>query len=423
MPPPPSPSPSPVPCSTAITMTIGSYAEAKKLPNGRSIMSDPISAGGHLWRTAFCPNGNLMTGTNGSTMSLFLLMDDTGVATDEEAVNVKFSFTIRDDDGGGSSDLITGEVAAAFSCQWNAHGFEHFLSRECLEKLTFIESDRFVIRCDLTVYPAGSPQPGPSGAKAEPLLSSTMAAPPPALTEPPVIGPKVPRLVRARSSPALGRHTELGRLHATKEGADVEIEVCGKVFAAHKTVLAARSPVFREDFFGPAKEKDTSFVRIGDMRPEVFEALLNYMYTDSLPDQMAMSNSLEQKGAVLLAEDLLVAADRYGVKGLKSLIEDKLCSHVGVSTVLLMLELAEKYQCCKVKKKCLGFIGSGPNARAVVAGNDFENLARSCPSVVKDVIMEILDTREERSKRLVNICIYAFCFILPFLVFAVFNKQ
>ncbi|CAN6202969.1 unnamed protein product [Urochloa humidicola] len=346
-------SPSPLPFGTAITMTIGSYAQAKKLPNGMPIKSDPISAGGHSWHIAFYPNGNNLPGTNGIIMSLFLLMDAnaaqvkaSGAGAGEEAVNVKFGFTIRDDVvGGGSPVLITGEVAAAFFSRrqgQNAHGFEHFLSRDCFDKLALLDSDRFTIRCDLTIYPAGGKE----------LSTMAAAAPPPASPEePPVHGPKVPRLVRARSSPALGRHADLDRLLATKEGADVEIEVCGgKVFAAHKTVLAARSPVFREDFFGPAKEKDTDFVRIGDTRPEVFETLLNYMYTDSLPDQMATRSSLEQKGDVL-AEDLLVAAGRYKIKSLKSMTEDKLCGHVGVSTVLLMLALAEKYKCCKLDQE------------------------------------------------------------------------
>jgi len=68
---------------------------------------------------------------------------------------------------------------------------------------------------------------------------------------------------------------DLGRLLETKQGADVDFEVCGKVFAAHKLVLAARSSVFIEDFFGPAKEKATgsSHIRICDMHPDAFEAL------------------------------------------------------------------------------------------------------------------------------------------------------
>ena len=47
---------------------------------------------------------------------------------------------------------------------------------------------------------------------------------------------------------------------------------------------------------------------------------------------------------------------------------------------------------------CLRFIGSRANAWAIMATNDIENLARSCPSAVKDVIVEILETRMARSK-------------------------
>jgi speckle-type POZ protein len=60
-----------------------------------------------------------------------------------------------------------------------------------------------------------------------------------------------------------------------------------------RALLAARSPVFKDEFFGPAKE-DTSYVRvIPDMRPEVFEALLHYVYTDTLPPEMAMNSPEE----------------------------------------------------------------------------------------------------------------------------------
>jgi speckle-type POZ protein len=209
-----------------------------------------------------------------------------------------------------------------------------------------------------------------------------------------------PARQRARAPPLSGLPADLGRLLATKEGADVELEVQGKVFAAHKSVLAARSPVFMEELFGPAKEEDTSYVRImPDMSPEAFEALLHYVYTDTLPPEMAMAMASLEEG-VVLAEGLLAAADRYELKDLKLLTEQKMCNHVGVSTVLPLLALAEHYQCCKLKKMCLGFISSCGNTRLVVmATNDLEILARSSPSVIKDVITEILDAREERKRR------------------------
>ena len=60
-------------------------------------------------------------------------------------------------------------------------------------------------------------------------------------------------------------------------------EVGDKVFAAHKLVLAAGLTVLQANFFAMAKEKAMGYVHICDMHPDVFEALLHYVYTGSLP--------------------------------------------------------------------------------------------------------------------------------------------
>lgn len=119
---------------------------------------------------------------------------------------------------------------------------------------------------------------------------------------------------------------DLGRLLATKEGADVDFEVGGMVFAAHRCVLAARSPVSKADLFGPTMEENTSYIRINDMNAETFQALLHYIYTDSLPDM-----NDQEVGA--MAHHLLSAADRFDLQGLKSIMENRLCqrtSYIGV---------------------------------------------------------------------------------------------
>lgn len=198
----------------------------------------------------------------------------------------------------------------------------------------------------------------------------------------------------------------------------MDFEVCGKVFAAHKIVLAARSSVFMEDFFGPAKEKATgsSHIRICDMHPDAFEALLHYLYTDSLP--ATVTNAREE--AAVIAQDLIVAADRYNLKDLKPVTENKLCKHsFSASTVLPMLVVAEHHQCWKLKDKCLVFIAAGRNTRAIMATDDVEHLARRCPSVVKEVLTKILDAREATPSNPlmvsvdVSFYIYALIFMVP----------
>ncbi|KAF8651417.1 hypothetical protein HU200_063408 [Digitaria exilis] len=80
------------------------------------------------------------------------------------------------------------------------------------------------------------------------------------------------------SSPSLAEH--LGQLLESKAGIDVTFAVSGESFAAHKNVLAARSPVFKAEFFGEMIQKSSGHVEIKEMEPSVFAAMLGFLYTD-----------------------------------------------------------------------------------------------------------------------------------------------
>ncbi|KAM0918999.1 hypothetical protein ACQ4PT_008424 [Festuca glaucescens] len=62
--------------------------------------------------------------------------------------------------------------------------------------------------------------------------------------------------------PSSNLHEHLGDLLKTGTGADVTFVVSGESFAAHKAILAARSPVLMAEFFGQSKEKSSRRVEI-----------------------------------------------------------------------------------------------------------------------------------------------------------------
>ncbi|KAJ1523207.1 hypothetical protein ONE63_001094 [Megalurothrips usitatus] len=73
----------------------------------------------------------------------------------------------------------------------------------------------------------------------------------------------------------------LGSLLDSHQLADAALVVGGREFPVHRTILAARSTVFRAMMSTDCKEKESGKVVIEDLRPAVVELLLRYIYMDS----------------------------------------------------------------------------------------------------------------------------------------------
>jgi speckle-type POZ protein len=63
-------------------------------------------------------------------------------------------------------------------------------------------------------------------------------------------------------------------------------------------------------------------LRIDDMEPRVFQAMLEFIYTDSWPELVDADEAVE------MTQHLLLAADRYGLERLKLICEDMLCDRI-----------------------------------------------------------------------------------------------
>ena len=180
----------------------------------------------------------------------------------------------------------------------------------------------------------------------------------------------------------LSRH--LGELLRSEAGADVTFAVSGETFAAHKVVLAARSPVFMAEFFRDMKEKDARHVEIQDMDAAAFTAMLHFIYTDAVPEL----DERPEVTATALAQHLLVAADRYGLDRLKLMCESRLAIGMDAGTVASTLALAEQHGCSRLKAKCIEFIagGSQENLDAMLATVGYKHLVASSPSVLAELL-------------------------------------
>ncbi|CAA0815531.1 ARM REPEAT PROTEIN INTERACTING WITH ABF2 [Striga hermonthica] len=88
---------------------------------------------------------------------------------------------------------------------------------------------------------------------------------------------------------------------------DVTFLVEGKRFYAHRICLLASSDAFRAMFDGGYRERDAKDIEIPNIRWDVFELMMRYIYTGFVDVNLD------------IAQDLLRAADQYLLEGLKRL--------------------------------------------------------------------------------------------------------
>ncbi|KAJ4847237.1 BTB/POZ and MATH domain-containing protein 2 [Turnera subulata] len=377
---------------------IRGYSLSKGMGIGKYIASETFYIGGYAWAVYFYPDGKSPE-DNASYVSLFIALASEG--TDVRAL---FELSMIDQSGRGrhkvhshfGRTLEGGPYTLKYrGSMW---GYKRFLRRAQLETSDYLKDDTLIIRCSVGV-----------------VRSQTEGPKTCIITVPP---------------PDIGLH--FGRLLESGKGADVNFEVDGEMFAAHKLVLSARSPVFRAQLFGPMKDQNTQCIKVEDMKAPVFKALLHFIYWDVLPDLGELVGTGFKGASTLMTQHLLAAADRYALERLRLLCEAKLCEDVSINTVATTLALAEQHQCDQLKASCLKFIALPENLKgrkrlvgplfggdragwimvsfnllnasgcnqgkrpvtAVMQTDGFEYLNHSCPSVIMELLQYVAKAGE-----------------------------
>jgi speckle-type POZ protein len=338
-------------------LKVDGYSRTKAvLKNGEFVISTPFRVGGHSWAMRYYPNGNGKDCAN--FISLYLLLKSAGA----EDVHAKCTLSVLDTYGARVPSFSRTFSVHTFTKENSDWGYTEFMKKADLEGSVHLRDDCLTIKCDVTIV------------KEIPSVEQSVVVPPSDL------------------------HRHLGDLLKNKDAADLNFQVGGERFSAHRCVLAARSPVFKAELLGAMKENSGSPIEIRDMEADVFKSLLHFIYTDTDPPVL---ESVTNKGDVVMAGHLLVAADRYNIARLKLICEEKLCNRIDSDMVATTLALAEQHGFHGLKEACLKFLASPSNLEAMMASDGFEHLKSSCPSVLKELIARILPAEQKAAKDLV----------------------
>ncbi|KAK4492551.1 hypothetical protein RD792_003363 [Penstemon davidsonii] len=397
-----SPSSPVVTTSTSISETVNGshdfkitgYSLSKGIGIGKYIASDTFMVGGYAWAIYFYPDGKSLE-DNATYVSLFIALASEG--TDVRAL---FELTLFDQSGRerhkvhshfgralesgpytlkyrgrnaedapyynpkpwgitGKVFILTGLLFLDISIS-HYRGYKRFFKRTALETSDYLKDDCLQVHCCVGVVKSH--------------------------TE----GPKIYSIPSPPSD--IGQH--FGQLLESGKGTDITLEVDDETFSAHKVVLAARSPVFRAQLYGPMKNQDTRCIKVEDIEAPVLKALLHFMYWDTLPDMEELTGLNSKWASTLMSQHLLAAADQYGLERLRMLCEANLCENVAINTVATTLALAEQHHCLQLKAVCLKFVALPENLRAVMQTDGFEYLKESCPNVLTELLEYVARTNE-----------------------------
>jgi len=153
------------------------------------------------------------------------------------------------------------------------------------------------------------------------------------------------------------------------EYADVVINVEDASFQCHRALLIARSEYFRGLFSGHFKETtdSTTNVVIKDMNTQVFVKVLEFVYT----------NNVEDMEDYELGLNIMTAADRFLMTGLKHLCVLFLCRQVNMDNVYDILYAAEIFGSYRLSETCLALLAE--NIHELWESEDFIEYLRGCP--------------------------------------------
>jgi len=124
--------------------------------------------------------------------------------------------------------------------------------------------------------------------------------------------------------------SDLGSFLGRSTLTDVIVYAEGQAIHAHKALLAARSPVLQALFERISKENRPNVILINDLSCEVVQEMISFLYSGKVN---------------IVSLELLTAAERYSIKGLKRICTKNLVKKLTMSTCVDTLIASHVNKC------------------------------------------------------------------------------
>lgn len=116
-----------------------------------------------------------------------------------------------------------------------------------------------------------------------------------------------------------------------------------RIFHFDKFILSARCPWFHSCFYHQWKESTRGVIEIKEMEPDVFQSLVEYIYTDTIPEAKYSPDILTQ---------LISVADQLNLLRLKEICESLLPPFIDSDSVLPLYKQCLLHNATHLEKIC-----------------------------------------------------------------------
>lgn len=123
--------------------------------------------------------------------------------------------------------------------------------------------------------------------------------------------------------------------------ADIELQTKDGSLKANKTILSIRSPVFNAIL---SKDWQVSSVDVQDFDSKTMKEVLRFIYYNEVEDLK------------LLARDLIYAAEKFDIEGLKKLCLNNIIESLSTENVVESLIISDRIKAPKLFTECLELI-------------------------------------------------------------------
>jgi len=173
---------------------------------------------------------------------------------------------------------------------------------------------------------------------------------------------------------------DLKKMLENNKFSDFRIICQGEVIPCHRAILSSRSEIFGAMLEHNMKESETGEVEINDFNLRTMKAVVLYMYTGEV--EQSQEN----------AEQLMKAADKYGLEELKKSIEDELLEGVRIENAIDMFVLGDAVHADKLRATSKETIVR--NAVAIVKIDGWKEALGRFQDLTLEILESVINCKE-----------------------------